>query len=208
MKIRNIVFDFGNVLTVYDPEGTARAAVAAVDGRPDDEKAARVCEEFYHSPENRLTDTGILLPSEMAAVLCGRFPEDGAYFAWLIRHRGEYFRPPEGTGEVLHALHDAGFHLYYLSNTSDDVTRALFRTHEYFSLLEDGILSFRELRMKPDPRIFRLLLDRCGIDPAESLFIDDLPRNTAAARDCGLRTITLPRPTDLRGELEAVLGAF
>ena len=40
--------------------------------------------------------------------------------------------------------------------------------------------------MKPEPRIYELLLERYGLDPAETLFVDDRPANVAAAQRLGI----------------------
>ena len=40
--------------------------------------------------------------------------------------------------------------------------------------------------MKPDPAIFRILLERYGLQPSETLFIDDRAANVDAARGCGI----------------------
>jgi putative hydrolase of the HAD superfamily len=39
---------------------------------------------------------------------------------------------------------------------------------------------------KPDPRIYRIALDRIGADPAEALFIDDTPGHVDAALALGM----------------------
>jgi HAD superfamily hydrolase (TIGR01509 family) len=66
----------------------------------------------------------------------------------------------------------------------------------------DGIVvSGREKLIKPGPRIFRLLLDRYGIDASRAVFIDDVPANTAAAAALGMRGIHFTRAGELRGEL-------
>ena len=56
--------------------------------------------------------------------------------------------------------------------------------------------------MKPDPRIFRIALDRMGLDPAETVFVGDVPAvDVAGARAAGLAPILLDRH-DLYGDLD------
>jgi len=59
--------------------------------------------------------------------------------------------------------------------------------------------------IKPDPRIFRILLERNGIDPASAVFIDDVAANAEAASQLGLHGIHFRSPDQLRREL-AVIG--
>lgn len=62
--------------------------------------------------------------------------------------------------------------------------------------------------LKPDPRSYRLVLDELGVEPAQAVFIDDLPRNVEGARACGLATVLMDL-TDAEGsfaELDRVAG--
>ena len=52
--------------------------------------------------------------------------------------------------------------------------------------LDGEVISCEELTVKPEPRIYELLLERYALDPSESLFIDDRPENIAAAREKGI----------------------
>ena len=59
--------------------------------------------------------------------------------------------------------------------------------------------------MKPDPAIFRHVLDAEGLDPAETLFIDDSPRNTEAAARLGIRTMCPRNNADWTSDIENYL---
>ena len=66
------------------------------------------------------------------------------------------------------------------------------------------VVSGDEGVIKPDPRIFRVLLERYRIRPEEAVFIDDNPANAAAAAALGIHGIHFRSPTLLRGELESL----
>ena len=55
--------------------------------------------------------------------------------------------------------------------------------------------------IKPDPRIFELLLERFAIDPQRAVYIDDVAANVDAARPFGIHAIHFTTPAALRGEL-------
>ena len=57
---------------------------------------------------------------------------------------------------------------------------------------------------KPDPRIYALALTRCRLDPARTVFVDDLVINVEAARASGLRALHFTGPEKLRAELAAL----
>jgi len=58
--------------------------------------------------------------------------------------------------------------------------------------------------IKPDPRIFRLLFERFAIAPEEAVYIDDNPRNAAAATALGMHGIHFTDPPALRREVVAL----
>jgi 2-haloacid dehalogenase len=55
---------------------------------------------------------------------------------------------------------------------------------------------------KPDPRIFALAIERCRLDPARTVFIDDSPRNVEAGRNAGLHALHFRDPDQLRADLK------
>ena len=81
----------------------------------------------------------------------------------------------------------------------------LSRRFDFFSRFRDLVISGKILLAKPDPAIFRHLFTKTGIAPAESVFIDDLPRNVAAARGCGMHAIQFRDPDSCRAELRTYL---
>jgi len=58
--------------------------------------------------------------------------------------------------------------------------------------------------IKPDARIFEILLDRFRIPAREAVFIDDNPDNAAAASRLGIHGIHFQSPEQLRQELAAL----
>ena len=76
------------------------------------------------------------------------------------------------------------------------------RRFPFLDCFEDILVSGRERLVKPDPAIYRLLLERHGLQPGEALFIDDVPRNVAGARQAGLEACVFESPEALRRDLE------
>jgi putative hydrolase of the HAD superfamily len=59
---------------------------------------------------------------------------------------------------------------------------------------------------KPDPRFYELACERCGVEPAEVVFLDDLGVNLKPAAAMGMTTIKVVDPTDALAQLETVVG--
>ncbi len=61
------------------------------------------------------------------------------------------------------------------------------RTKPVYRHFDGEVVSCEEHVVKPEPRIYEILLERYGLDPAATLFIDDRPANIAAAERLGIR---------------------
>ena len=77
--------------------------------------------------------------------------------------------------------------LYLLSNTSDLHVDYMWRTYPIFQLFTDAVYSYRVKCFKPDRAIFEVAVRQFGINPVETVYIDDLEKNVAAARDVGFQ---------------------
>ena len=197
MPVKAVVFDLGGVLIDWDPRYLYRKLLddeAAVE-----EFLATVCTPEWNAEQDRGRPF-----AEGVAELVERHPVHAA--AITAYHE----RWPEmlggavgGTVEVLAELRAAGVPVYALTNWSAEtfgIARERFEFLEWF----DGVLVSGEERMiKPDPAIFRLLLDRFGLDPGATFYIDDSPANVAAADRLGFDALRFTSPAQLRRDLEA-----
>jgi 2-haloacid dehalogenase len=101
----------------------------------------------------------------------------------------------------LRKLKRAGVPCYALSNWSAETFPPQRERFPFLGCFDGIVISGEEGVVKPDPRIFRILLDRCRIVPREAVFIDDNPVNAAAAEAIGIRGIVFRSPELLRREL-------
>ncbi len=93
--------------------------------------------------------------------------------------------PIAPTERLLSDLKRAGYRLYVLSNMSREFIDFL-RRQPVYGLFDGEVVSCEERTVKPEPRIYELLLERYGLDSAETLFVDDRPANVAAAQRLGI----------------------
>lgn len=82
-----------------------------------------------------------------------------------------------------------GYNVYYLSNFSEKAERECAHTLDFIPYTDGGILSYREKIVKPDPKIYQLLLERYHLIPEECIFFDDLRVNCDGARAQGIHAI-------------------
>ena len=126
----------------------------------------------------------------------------------LIDTTRDSLQPIAGTLSLVEDLAAAGAHLYLLSNMPASTYEILSRKHPFFSQFRYRVISGQILLIKPDPAIYKHLLEKTGIEPAESVFIDDVLKNVVAARECGLHAIQFRDPESCRQELRTYLPAL
>jgi 2-haloacid dehalogenase len=197
VPVKAVVFDLGGVLIDWDPRYLYRKLL-------DDEAAVEAFLATVCTPEwNAEQDRGRPF-AEGVAELVERHPvHTAAITAYHERWPEMLGGAVGGTVEVLAELRAAGVPVYALTNWSAEtfgIARERFEFLEWF----DGVLVSGEERMiKPDPAIFRLLLDRFGLDPGATFYIDDSPANVAAADLLGFDAVRFTSPAQLRRDLEA-----
>jgi putative hydrolase of the HAD superfamily len=96
------------------------------------------------------------------------------------------------------------YRLLLLSNTNAihfEMVRE--RYGPLLSPFHDLILSYEVKAMKPDPRIFRVAVERAGCRPEECFYTDDIGAYTAAAREQGIDAVTFESGDQIQRELSA-----
>lgn len=89
------------------------------------------------------------------------------------------------------------YNIYMLSNTNsimwrsriaEDFRQEGLEREDYF----DGIVtSFEARSIKPDAKIFHVVVEKFGIKPEETLFLDDSQKNLDAAAKMGFQTLLI-----------------
>ncbi|MCU0780955.1 MAG: HAD family phosphatase [Akkermansiaceae bacterium] len=97
------------------------------------------------------------------------------------------FTPIEPMWATVGALSAAGHRLILFSNTNSIHCPWVFAEFPQFSLFPEAVLSFEVGAIKPQPAIYQYAIDRHGLDPDRTLYIDDLPENIATGRAFGFR---------------------
>jgi putative hydrolase of the HAD superfamily len=77
---------------------------------------------------------------------------------------------------------------------------------EVMALFDHIIESAKIGLRKPDPRIYRMMVDALGVDPRGCVYLDDLGVNLKPARDMGMTTIKVVNAPQAIAELEATTG--
>jgi len=86
--------------------------------------------------------------------------------------------------------------------------RAFITSQKFDDVFDEMIISAEVGLMKPDPRIYRLALEKLGVLPEESVFLDDVLVNVEAARSVGMSAIQFTQPEKTLEELKQLLRYY
>ena len=109
--------------------------------------------------------------------------------------------PIAGTVDILAELRERGTPLYALSNFSAETFPPARERFDVLRWFRDIVISGEVGVIKPDPRIYEIMLARFAIDPHRAVYIDDVAANAEAARPFGIHGIHFTTPGALRAEL-------
>jgi 2-haloacid dehalogenase len=193
-----VVFDLGAVLIDWDARYLYRSLL------PDDEAIATFMRDVGFADWNDALDAGRDW-DEAVEWLAERHPERRALIeAFRDRWEETLGDEIEPVVDVLRELVDAGVRTFALSNWSRrtyDIARHRF---PFLGWFEGLVISGDEGVTKPDPAIYRALLERYGIRAEDSVFIDDRAANVEVAEALGFHGVQLVPGVDLRERLRAL----
>ena len=195
-KIRNVVFDMGNVLMRFDgPYFSAQFT-------SNEEDAAALNRALFGSPTWSMLDSGTVSYDTMLRVARAHLDErlwpnlDACFAGWAA-----YSSPIEETNALAAELKTKGYGIYLLSNAGTRIHEQLDHMPAW-DLMDGAVVSGCERMMKPDPAIYQLLCERYDLAPAECLFVDDNADNCEGARIAGMQAV------HYTGDVAAILAAL
>lgn len=208
MNVENIVFDFGGVVVTLDHH-EAVSRFKALGLKDADKKLDPYTQGdiFGDLEKGKITAKQFV---EQLSQQCGRqLTHEECAHAWL----GYRKEVPRRNLQALRQLREEGYRLILLSNTnpfmmewaeSTDFDGEGNSVNSYFDAV---YASYREGVMKPDPAFFHHVLMKEGIMPYNTLFLDDGPRNVAAASQLGIATYCPENGSDWTKEIHRYIHA-
>ena len=193
--MKNVIFDFGNVLVQWHPEKVyaehfgdeARAwwflrhvCDAAWRNRIDAGESTAACIEELKAQQPEYAEAIELYRSRWREMLTDEVP---------------------GMREVINDLRNSGHEIYGLTNWSMETFPAAREHFGILQMIDRYVVSGAEGLVKPDARLFRVLLDRYHLQAEECVFVDDNPDNVAAANALGMEGIVFTSADSLRKHL-------
>ena len=193
--VEAVAFDLGGVLIDWNASYLYRSLL------PDEAAVEEFLDDVGFAEWNLALDAGRDW-DEAVDWLASRHPERRDLIA-AFRDRWEETLggPIELTVEILEELRAAGVRTFALSNWSRRTYDIAAPRFPFLKGFEIVVISGDVGSTKPDPRIYRELLERGDLRPASTVFIDDSPPNVASAISMGLIGVLYVTPEQLRRDL-------
>lgn len=194
--IKGIVFDWGGVLIDNPIPGIIAHCVKTL-GTSGTEfwKTVRKFEEPFMKGEssedafweNVCSELGVQKPVERSL--------------WGDAFRNAY-SPKKEVFSLASSLRRKGYKIGFLSNT--EVPAMKYFYEQDYNIFDALVFSCAEGTMKPEKRIYELMLERIGLPPKETVFIDDREEYIDGAKEVGINTILFKDVEQVRKELAAL----
>jgi len=197
MKVENIIFDFGGVLVDWNPRYLYRDYFK---NESEMENFLRtVCTDEWNIEQDR----GRSL-AEGTRLLQKKFPEFHSliqlyYDKWEVMLHGDISE----TVSMLYRLKEK-FNIYGLTNWSAETITIAYERFPFFGEFNGIVVSGEEKMIKPDKRLYHLLLNRYNLKAGNTIFIDDNLNNVKAAEELGMNAIHFKSPDQLQAKLLSI----
>lgn len=183
-KIKNIIFDLGNVLVSTNMED-----LMAVDPDMPNDKINYIMSQWYKDEDDPI---GL---DEFKSIIPARLKEASKFIPKLFEYNIRCVNPFDYTIPLIDKLKAAGYNVYFLSNWSKWSYELLdkYRKFDFLEKMNGGVWSWQTGCMKPNERIYRILLNKYNLNPEECVFFDDLKDNVEAANGVGIKGFLFDR---------------
>lgn len=198
--IKNIIFDFGGVLLDWNPRYLYKSYFN------NDEEMEHFLADICNGEWNIKQDAGRPF-AEAVKELQSKFPE----YAEAIQMYDDDWEKmlkcelPESI-DLLKELKSMGYGIYGLTNWSAEKIGYAFANYSFFSLFDGIVVSGVEKVVKPDRKIYEILLERYSLKPGECVFIDDNQDNVDMAKVLGINAVRFDNIGNVKEHLETLLN--
>ncbi|MDO4261435.1 MAG: HAD family phosphatase [Eubacteriales bacterium] len=197
--IRNIIFDIGNVLVDFCwREHLERFGFFG-------EEQEKLAKALMLGPIWPQIDLGIRDDQELLEAFVKSAPELESQIRLVYSDLSTIVREREGSAPWLRSLKERGYRIYYLSNYGERIRRETEQELSFLPEMDGGIMSYTVHLIKPDPAIYRALLEKYGLKAEECVFLDDSRPNVEAARALGMEGVEVESQEQAKQELEKLL---
>jgi len=197
--IKNIIFDIGNVLASFRWKDLF--ADLGYTGEKFDRIAAAT---ILHPTMWNEFDRSLMSDEEIIAKCIAREPEYEAEIRLIFEKTELLVEEYAYSRAWIRGLKERGYKVYLLSNygrTSFEAARKHGRL-SFLPLVDGAVISYEVQIVKPEPGIYRALLEKYNLNAEECVFLDDRADNIETAKELGFHGILVTGLEQAAEELE------
>ena len=193
--VKNIIFDIGDVLVHFTPD-KAMSEIGI-----DSKKIPELMACTVMSPYWCELDRGVLKDEEIIEKMIEIKPELEADILRFFEEAGNLLvKKTEYADELIDMCKKMGYKVFLLSNYPKKYFEMHIRNELDFAKRVDGkVVSAYEGVIKPDSKIYKILLERYGLIAKECIFVDDRAENVEAANRLGINGVLFENYENLVG---------
>lgn len=106
----------------------------------------------------------------------------------------------EGTKDLVQELAKK-YKVYFLSDNVKERIDYISKRYNFLDWFEGGVFSHEVGIRKPNPQIYKLVLEKAQVNADEAVFIDDKPSLLIPAKEIGMLTFAFESPEKLREDM-------
>ena len=198
--MKAVIFDLGGVVVRWNPEQFSHDHLESEVEKRD------VLEQLLGHEDWRRFDGGFLNEDQLIQRFCERSSVNLQRTKEILELVKQSLELIEGTNELIYELRDAGVPLYCISNMSFAHYDFLRAKYGFFECFRDQVISSHIKMTKPDKDIYELAIKQFGLDPRDTVFVDDRADNILTAKSCGLGVVHFERSASCRQKIRAFVG--
>lgn len=196
--IKTIIFDIGNVLAEFSwPEFYASFGFDAAT-------LERLAKATVFSEDWKQFDLGLLPDRAIIDLFVENDPDIEKEIREVFVNISGMLRRYDYAIPFIQDLKRNGYQVLFLSNFFEKVLVECAYAMDFLSYMDGGVFSFKVNLIKPDPAIYKHLLNRYHLVPSECVFLDDTLANIEAARTLGINGIHFKDLEQAKEELTAL----
>jgi 2-haloacid dehalogenase len=193
--IQHVVFDIGKVLIHWDPEIPYRRHI------PDPAKRARFLAEVCSPDWNLEQDRGRAWAAAEDALIALHPDKAALVRAFRADWREMVPHAYEDSVSIFRELIGRGVDVTLLTNFAADTFAEASELYPFFAEARGVTVSGRVGLIKPDREVYDLHARDFGLDPAQTLFIDDVAKNVDGAKAAGWQAVQFTGAAKLAADL-------
>lgn len=195
-----VVFDVGNVLVDFDPEGFLAREI------PDRILRGRLLEAVFRNPAWAEADRGIFRDEEILTRFIRTAPDLEPEIRCIYERSGGTITLFPYAVPWIQELKGRGLRVFVLSNYSRHLYDRTVRKMDFLPLLDGALFSWQCGSIKPEEAIYRHLFAEYGIEPSRAVFLDDNSDNVKKSLELGMEAILFTGREAAADTLNRLLG--